>query len=106
MRAFVRQIRCGIPALTLALALLLQGCESATEPPLRVTFDATVHRVLLEGPDTFVLRNLETEETYFPVNLPPEFQVGGARVRVEGLLSRDSQVLLVPTVEILSIIRL
>ena len=93
-----------VPVLLLGL-LLLAGCESSTEPgpPERVTFDAIVLVGVLEGPDTFFLDVIGSTDAYYPVNLPQEFQVEGARVRVEGLLQRGIQVLLHPVVEILSI---
>lgn len=103
MSGLIRQVRRGTSALVLALAFLLQGCESATEPPVPIRFDAEVHRIVLEGPDAFVLRSLDSNDTYFPLNLPAQFQVEGARVRVDGLLIREYQVFLLPPVEIISI---
>ena len=107
MGRFARLHRRRSPALALIIAaLLLQGCESATEPPLRVSFDEVVQIGILEGPNTFLLRKLDSNDAYYPLNLPTEFHVEGVRVRVKGLLIRDYQVLLHTLVEILSISRL
>ena len=96
--------RRAVPVLLLSL-LLTAGCDSSTEPdpPVRVTFDAVVVVGVLEGPNTFFVDVIGSNESYYPINLPEEFRVEGLRVRVDGLLQRDIEVLLHPTVEILSI---
>jgi hypothetical protein len=85
--------------------LLLNACDSSTEPrpPQRINFDAQVLVLVLEGPNSFVLDDLASNRSYFPINLPQEFQVEGARVRIDGLRYEDIEVGLIPVVEILSI---
>lgn len=94
-------------AIALGLAFLLilttAACESTTAPPLNVEFDATIQLFVLDGPDTYLLRRDNSPEAYYPLNLPSEFRVEGARVRVEGLLIREYRVLLHQPVEIRSI---
>ena len=84
------------------------GCDSAEDDaPERISFDAVVQVFVIgEGPNTFVLRRPDSRESYYPLNLPREFQVEGLNVHVEGLLIKDYQVLLHPPVEIISITEL
>lgn len=85
------------------LVLLCAACDSPSDPPLEISFDALVQVLVLEGPDTYLLRVLDSEQAYYPLNLPSEFQIECTRVHAEGLLIRDYQVLLHPPLEILSI---
>ena len=91
--------------LLMAGLLFVSSCDSVEEePPEQISFDAVVQVFVIgEGPNTFVLKRLDSEVAYYPLNLPKEFQQEGIGVHVEGLLIKDYQVLLHPPVEIISI---
>lgn len=90
-----------------SVLLLVGGCDAGPEPPENVSFDAVVLKAILgEGPPTFVLDPDGEGRQYFPLNLPAEFQEAGTRVRVEGLLYKETEGLLMPLLEIIRITRI
>lgn len=93
----------------LLLCVLLAGCDASVDaPPEEVAFDAWVMLGILhdDAPPAYLLHREDTDETYFPVNLPTEFHEEGLEVHVEGLLIHDYTVLLMPPIEITNIRRL
>lgn len=88
--------------------LLVSGCDTnENDPPERISFEAIVQVFVIgEGPNTFVLDRIDSDASYYPLNLPADFQEEGLRVRVEGLLIKNYRVLQHRPVEIISIERL
>lgn len=97
----------GVRSVLLALlvtALALTACDSVDEqPPDLISFDAVVVMTVLPGPNTWVLDDLASNASYYPINLPAEFHEEGLRVYVEGYRIRSYKVLLHEPVEIRTI---
>lgn len=92
--------------LTALLPALFGGCDVAEGPPRQVSMNAVVQQFnISSGPHTYVVTRENTHESYYPLNLPKEYQEAGARLRLEGLV-KDYEVLLHPALEITSITRL
>lgn len=78
--------------LALALALAVSACSKDPTGPTPIKFDGEVRELALPGPSAWVIDRLDAEITYYPLNLPAEFQVEGVQVDVEALLIHDFRV--------------
>lgn len=75
--------------MVLALTAATAACNEDPTGPTPIKFDGEVRELTLPGPSAWVIDRLDAEITYYPLNLPTEFQVEGIRVDVEALLIHD-----------------
>ncbi len=75
--------------MVLALMVAVSACDEDPTGPTPIKFDGEVRELVLPGPSAWVIDRMDAEITYYPLNLPAEFQVEGMQVDVEALLIHD-----------------
>jgi hypothetical protein len=79
-----------IIGLGLVLALTAAAaCNEDPTGPSPIKFDGEIRELALPGPSAWVIDRLDADITYYPLNLPSQYEVEGMQVDVEALLIHD-----------------
>lgn len=90
------------------MAAGLSACGEDIIGPIPIKFDAEVRELQLPGPSAWVVDRMDDPSiSYFPLNLPAQYQVEGVQLNLEALQVNDgTQVYNLDPIEILQIVEI